>query len=343
MARSAATSANVWSWPAKRPLSPKSAPEEDRKINRTALQLCPLLPFLEKGLADRLEVVRWFELSQSQQSALLQGRADEVVAVVTSGHLGCPTSLMEALPSLGVIAINGVGFDKVDLEAARQRKVHVTTTPGTLTEDVADLAVGLIIALLRQIPASDAHVRASAWPTAERPLARKVSGRRFGILGLGQIGGAIAARLTAFGPVAYTARAPKQVAYDFHASAVALAGASDVLVVACSANETTRHMVDEAVLEALGPDGWLVNVSRGSVVHEAALIEALEAGRIAGAGLDVFEDEPFVPEALRASAKVVLTPHVASATEEARRTMAELVLNNLDAFLRGDRPPSAVV
>jgi len=250
---------------------------------------------------------------------------------------------MEALPSLRVIAINGVGYDKVDLEMARRRQVHVTITPGTLMEDVADLAVGLIIALLRQIPASDAHVRAGAWPTAERPLARRVSGRRFGVLGLGQIGGAIAARLAAFGPVAYTARSPKPVAYDFHADAAALARASDVLVVACSANEATRRMVDAAVLEALGPSGWLVNVSRGSVVDETALIEALEAGRIAGAALDVFEAEPLAPEALRTSARVVLTPHIASATVEARQAMAELVLANLDAFLRGERPPSAVV
>jgi lactate dehydrogenase-like 2-hydroxyacid dehydrogenase len=221
--------------------------------------------------------------------------------------------------------------------------VRVTTTPGTLTEDVADLAVGLIIALLRQIPAGDAHVRAGAWPSAERPLARKVSGRRFGILGLGQIGSAIAARLTAFGPVAYTSRSRKPVPYDFHADAAALAGASDVLVVACSANQTTRRLVNEAVFEALGPDGWLVNVSRGSVVDEAALIKALEAGRICGAALDVFETEPHVPEALRNSPRVVLTPHIASATVETRQAMAELVLRNLDAFLHGERPPSSVV
>jgi lactate dehydrogenase-like 2-hydroxyacid dehydrogenase len=302
-----------------------------------------LLPLLEKGLADRFEIIRWFDLNQAERNALLQSRADEIVAVATSGHIGCPSPLMEALPSLGVIAINGVGYDKVDIELARRRGVRVTTTPGTLTEDVADLAVGLIIALLRQIPASDAHVRAGAWPTAERPLARKVSGRRFGVLGLGQIGGAIATRLAAFGPVAYTSRAPKPVPYDFHADAVALARASDVLIVACSANETTRHMVDADVLRALGSGGWLVNVSRGSIVDEAALIEALEAGGIAGAGLDVFEAEPVVPEALRTSSKVVLTPHMASATIETRQAMAELVLANLDAFLRGEEPPSAVV
>ena len=241
------------------------------------------------------------------------------------------------------MAINGVGYDKVDLALARSRGVRVTTTPGTLTDDVADLAVGLIISLLRQIPAADAHVRSGAWPSGEQPLARKVTGRRFGILGLGHIGGAIATRLAAFGPVAYASRNRKPVPYEFHADPGVLAVASDVLVVACSANETTRHMVDAGVLDALGPDGWLVNVSRGSVVDEAALVQALETGRIAGAALDVFENEPQVPEALRASPKVVLTPHIASATIETRKAMADLVLANLDAVLRGEEPPTPVI
>ena len=297
---------------------------------------------MEAGLAERFEVVRWFELDDAGRAAWLAGHAAEVAAVVTGGHIGCPTPLMEALPALGIVAINGVGYDKVDLKVARRRGVWVTTTPGTLTEDVADLAVGLIIAMLRQIPAGDVHVRSGAWPSGERPLARKVSGRRFGILGLGQIGSAIAARLTAFGPVAYTSRQAKPAPYDFHADATQLARASDVLIVACSANQTTRHLVNAAVLEALGPDGWLVNVSRGSVVDEAALIRALETGAIAGAALDVFETEPHAPQALRNSPNTVLTPHIASATAETRRAMADLVLANLDAFLRGEPPPSAV-
>jgi lactate dehydrogenase-like 2-hydroxyacid dehydrogenase len=170
-----------------------------------------------------------------------------------------------------------------------------------------------------------------------------VTGRRFGILGLGHIGGAIAARLAAFGPVAYTSRTAKPAPYDFHPDAMALARASDVLVVASAANASTRHLVDASVLEALGPEGWLVNISRGSVVDEAALIAALDDGRIAGAALDVFEDEPNVPEALRASAKVVLTPHIASGTVETRAAMAALVLANLDAVLAGEEPPTPVV
>ncbi len=169
-----------------------------------------------------------------------------------------------------------------------------------------------------------------------------MTGRRFGILGLGAIGGAIARRLAAFGPVAYTSRQAKPVPYEFHADVGVLALASDVLIVACSANQSTRHLVDAGVLDALGPDGWLVNVSRGSVVDQAALIQALEAGRLAGAALDVFEAEPQVPEALRTSPKVVLTPHIASATVETRAAMAALVLENLDAVLGGREPPAAV-
>ena len=233
-----------------------------------------------------------------------------------------------------------MGVDKVDLPFARSRNVRVTTTPGVLTEDVADLAVGLIIGLLRGIPASDAYVRAGSWEQGDRPLARKVSGRRFGVVGLGHIGAAIAARLAAFGPVAYTGPQRKEVPYAFHADLLDLARASDVLVLACPANASTRHIVNAAVLAALGEEGYLVNVARGAVVDEGALVAALDAGRLAGAALDVFENEPHVPEALRSSSRVVLTPHMASATVETRIRMADVVLENLDAFRAGGLSPA---
>jgi lactate dehydrogenase-like 2-hydroxyacid dehydrogenase len=298
----------------------------------TVLQLCPFSGYLEAGLCERFEVVRWFELDAGAQTAWLRRHASSVRGVVTGGHIGCANALMEALPSLGIIAINGVGVDKVDRELALARGVRVTTTPGVLVEDVADLAVGLIIGLLRKIPASDAYVRAGNWVKGDMPLARKVSGRRFGILGLGQIGSAIAARLMAFGPVAYTDIERKTTACEYHANAVALASASDVLVVASSANSSTRHLIGADVLRALGPQGYLVNVARGSIVDEAALVTALQSGTIAGAALDVFEDEPHVPEALRSHPNVLLTPHIASATLETRTHMADVVLANLDAF-----------
>jgi len=310
----------------------------------TALQLCPFSPYFESGLAARCSVIRWFELDAAAQAQWLREHAPAVRAVITAGNVGCSTTLMTALPALGLIAINGVGVDKVDLNLARSRGVRVSTTPGTLTEDVADLAVGLVIGLLRGIADADRYLRAGDWAgKGDWPLARKVSGRRFGIVGLGSIGSAIAARLSPFGPVAYTGPHRKDAPYAFHADLLSLAGASDVLVLACPATAATRHLVDAVVIDALGPSGYLVNVARGSVVDEAALIVALEAGRIAGAALDVFENEPQVPAALRANPRTLLTPHMASATHETRVQMADLVLANLDALLAGGVLPTAVV
>lgn len=308
-----------------------------------ALQLCPFSDFLENELFNRFEIIRWFALSPAQQQAWLSEQAGSVRAVVTGGHIGCSNELIDQLPALGIIAINGVGFDKVDLSHARERGVGVTTTPDVLTEDVADLAVGLIISLLRRLPAADAHVRAGRWPGGDMPLARKVSGRRFGIVGLGRIGQAIASRVAPFGSVAYTDLAEKQTPYQFLGDIHALAKAVDVLIVASSANAATRHLIGTPVLDALGSNGYLINVARGSLVDEQALIDALAEGRIAGAALDVFEAEPNVPEALRANDNVVVSPHIASATQETRRRMAELVLENLDAFVVGKPLPSALV
>jgi lactate dehydrogenase-like 2-hydroxyacid dehydrogenase len=302
----------------------------------TVLQLCPFSTYLETGLNGRFTVVRWFDMNPAAQAVWRKEYGPIVRAVVTGGHIGCDSELMTALPNLGLIAINGVGVDKVDLQLARSRGVRVSTTPGVLTEDVADLAVGLVIGLLRGVAQADAYVRAGSWPAGDRPLGRKVSGRRFGILGLGQIGSAIASRLSAFGPVAYSEPTPKSVPYTYFAQPTALAAASDVLIIACPANAATHHLVNAEVLKGLGPQGYLVNVARGSIVDEAALLAALARGEVAGAALDVFENEPHVPEALRSSERVLLTPHVASATVETRNAMAEVVLHNLDALLAGD-------
>lgn len=298
------------------------------------LQLCRFSDYLEQGLRARFEVVRWFEFGAEARGAWLADHAARVRGVATGGHVGCPSELMQALPQLQVIAINGVGVDQVDLALAAQRGVRVGTTPGLLTDDVADLAVGLVIAMLREIPAADAHVRAGGWPQGDRPLARKVTGRHFGIVGLGQIGLATAARLAPFGPVSYTGPRRKEVPYAFHADLRGLARAVDVLVLTLPANPGTRHLVSREVLAALGPRGYLVNVARGAVVDEAALIDALRVGQIAGAALDVFEHEPQVPEALRVHPRVVLTPHMASATVETRQLMADTVLSHLEPLLR---------
>lgn len=304
-----------------------------------ALQLCPFSAYLEAALKERFEVIRWFGLNEAERSTWLQQRAATVRAVVTGGHVGCTNALMMALPSLGVIAINGVGVDKVDLPLARRRGVRVGTTPGALTDDVADLALGLIIGLLRAIPAADAYVRRGDWLEGDRPLGRKVTSRRFGVVGLGQIGSAVAARLAPFGPIAYTNPRPKDVSYAYHPDALSLARCSEVLILTCPATAATRHLADATVIEALGPQGFLINVARGSIVDEAALIAALCSGRLGGAALDVYEDEPNVPQALRQCPNVVLTPHMASATVETRIRMADLVLMHLDACMRGAPEP----
>jgi lactate dehydrogenase-like 2-hydroxyacid dehydrogenase len=215
----------------------------------------------------------------------------------------------------------------------------VTHTPDVLNDDVADLALGLMLSVARSLPQADAYVRAGRWPQGAMPLQRKMSGSRLGLVGMGRIGQAIAQRAQAFGmTIAYTARHPRsQLPYRYFSSAQALAAESDFLVVITPGGEGTRKLINAEVLRALGPQGFLINVARGSVVDEAALIEALEQGVIAGAALDVFENEPVVPERLRALANVVLTPHVGSATVATRRAMADLAFANLQAHF-GDTP-----
>jgi lactate dehydrogenase-like 2-hydroxyacid dehydrogenase len=303
----------------------------------------PMMPAIEQALDAAYTVHR---LSAApDRDRLIAEVADRVRAVVTGGGTGVKKAVVEALPNLGIVAINGVGTDAVDLEHARGRRVRVTNTPDVLTDDVADLAIGLMIAASRRMMVGDRFVRAGNWPKGKLPLARKVSGKRLGVLGLGRIGEAIAKRAEAFGmTIAYTNRKPREgVPYRFLASPVDLARESDILVVAASAGADARNMVGRTVLDALGPDGLLVNVARGSVVDEPELLAALTEGRIGGAGLDVFADEPNVPEGFYGLDNVVLQPHQASATVETRMAMGQLVLDNLEAFFAGRPLPTAVV
>ena len=245
---------------------------------------------------------------------------------------------MAQLPSLEMVSIMGVGYDGVDVATALTRSVVVTHTPNVLNDEVADLAIGLMLSVARRIPQADQYVRSGRWATeGAMPLARKVSGARLGIVGLGRIGQAIADRAAAFGmSIAYTARSAKPgLAYQFYASALALAAEVDFLVVITPGGAGTFHMINAEVLKALGSKGYLINVARGSVVDEAALVDALQKGVIAGAGLDVFEKEPHPLEALRKLDNVVLTPHMASATRETRQAMADLAVANLQAHFAG--------
>ncbi len=267
--------------------------------------------------------------------------APRIRAVAASGDSKVPADLIGQLPALQVISVMGVGYDGVDVSAAKARGVMVTHTPDVLNDDVADLALGLMLSAARQLPAADRFVRSGQWLQGNMPLARKMSGARVGIVGMGRIGQAIAHRAQSFGmSIAYTARSAKaDLPHRYLPSATALAEESDFLVVITPGGAGTRHLINAEVLAALGRSspagGILVNVARGSVVDEAALIDALERGVIAGAGLDVFEDEPRVPERLCALPQVVLTPHVGSATQGTRQAMADLAFANLQLHLAG--------
>lgn len=298
------------------------------------LQFCPLMPALEANLSAHYKVHRWFEITD--QDGFLDAHGGAIKAVVTGGHIGLPNALAERLPHLEIIAINGVGFDKIDLHLARERGYRVTNTPDVLTADVADTAVGLILAQARQITRADAHVRKGAWPQAEMGLGTRVSGRRYGIFGLGRIGKAIARRLEGFdGQISYTGRAKQDVSYSYYPNILELAQNCDVLVIAAAASAETRHIINSDVLAALGSNGVLINIARGSLVDEAALVKALQTGQLGGAGLDVFENEPTVPSELFDMTNVVLTPHIGSATHQTRKAMGDLVMENLAAYSAG--------
>ena len=270
--------------------------------------------------------------------------APRIRAIAASGESKVSAELIAQLPALEIISVMGVGYDGVDVAAAKARGVMVTHTPGVLNDDVADLAFALMLGWARQIATADRFVRAGAWPSGPLPLGRKVSGARLGIVGMGRIGQAIALRGAAFGmPIAYTARSAKPaLPHTYYASAVELAANSDFLVVITPGGAGTRKLIDAAVLKALGATGCVVNVARGSVIDETALIEALQAGTIAGAALDVFENEPHVPQALRDMTNVLLSPHIGSATAQTRRAMAELAFANLQAQLAGKPVLTAV-
>jgi hydroxypyruvate reductase len=269
--------------------------------------------------------------------AAFAAAAPAIRAIAASGESKVDADLIAQLPKLEIISVMGVGYDGIDVAAAQARGAVVTHTPNVLNDDVADLAIGLMLSAARQLPAADRYVRAGAWPNGPMPLARKMSGARLGLVGMGRIGQAIAHRAAAFGmSIAYTARnARPALPFKHVASATALAAESDYLVVITPGGAGTRKLINAEVLAALGTKGILVNVARGSVVDEAALIDALERGVIGGAGLDVFENEPNVPERLRALPHVVLAPHIGSATTQTRQAMADLAFGNLRAHFAG--------
>lgn len=305
------------------------------------LAVAKLPPFLLEPLRERFTV---HERVHETDPAAFSALAPRILGIAASGESKVSADLIARLPALQIVSVMGVGYDGVDVAAAKSHGAVVTHTPDVLNDDVADLAIALMIAVARRIPQADAHLRAGRWPDGPMPLARRMSGERLGLVGIGRIGQAIARRALAFGmPVAYTARnARPELPYTFAPSVRELAARSDFLVVITPGGAATRHLIDAEVLRALGPRGYLVNVARGSVVDEAALIEALQNGTIAGAALDVFENEPQVPQALRQLDNVVLTPHIGSATRQTRQAMADLARANLEAVLGGRAPLTPV-
>ena len=296
------------------------------------LQNGPLTPALEAALAAEFDVTHLS--NQADPQAFLATHGARFTGLSTSAPAGASAALLAALPGLRVISSHGVGLDKIDLEVAAQRNIAVGYTPDVLNDCVADLAMALLLDVARGASAADRFVRRGDWPQGKFQLGRKVTGQRLGILGLGRIGQVVARRASGFDmEVRYHNRRPNPaVPYAYEATLTALAEWADFLVVVSAGGPETRNLVNADVLRALGPKGFLVNVSRGTVVDEDALIQALEDGGIAGAGLDVYVDEPNVPERLLALDNVVLLPHLASATHETRQAMADLVLTNLDHF-----------
>ncbi len=271
------------------------------------------------------------------KEAFLDEAAPEARAIATRGELGASAALIDRCPRLEIVSCYGVGVDAIDLDRARARGVRVTNTPDVLTEDVADFAFALVLAHLRKVIEGDAHVRSGAWSAGALPLGASFRGKTLGVLGFGRIGRAIARRAEGFGvAIAYCDVAPAPgSAYAYHDGAVALAKASDILIAAVSGGEATRGIIGAAVFEALGPAGLFVNVSRGSVVDEPALIDALERKRIGAACLDVFWNEPNIDKRLLAFDNVLVQPHQSSGTVETRKAMGKLVRDNLEAHFAG--------
>jgi lactate dehydrogenase-like 2-hydroxyacid dehydrogenase len=298
------------------------------------LQKGAYMPALETALAQEFDVhALWKE---ADQKTFLAQHGGEFAGLATSARWGADAALIHALPNLKVISSFGVGYDTIDINAAAARGIPIGYTPDVLNDCVADTAFGLLLDAARGLSASQRFLRRGEWLRGNFALQTRVSGKRLGILGLGRIGRAIAKRAAGFDmDIRYHSRnRVADVDFVYEDSPASLARWADFFVIASAGGPQTRHLVSAEVLRELGPEGFLINIARGSVVDEAALVEALVNKTIAGAGLDVFEKEPQVPEALMTLDNVVLLPHVGSGTNETRQAMADLTLANLRSFFK---------
>jgi lactate dehydrogenase-like 2-hydroxyacid dehydrogenase len=299
---------------------------------RVVLQIGGFAPEIQAQLDAEFRCVDLASLEREP------GLADEVSAIVTRSNQDVPEDVVRRLPALEIIATCGVGYDLIPRKLAAERGIVVANTPDVLNAAVAELCIGSLLALLRRLPQADRYVREGRWTAAGFPLATSLAGKRVGIVGMGRIGKEIARRLETFGvALAYHGRTDQQLAWRYEADLAALARDSDILIVVAPGGAGTKHLIDARVLDALGPDGYLVNVARGSLVDEQALLAALEQGTIAGAALDVFDNEPDIDPRFLELDNVLLTPHLGSATHETRAAMAQLMLDNVRSWFRSGR------
>lgn len=307
------------------------------------LMTAPMMPIVIEALDKAFTLHRLWE--QADKEAFLEEVGPRIRGVATSTLFGrVDATLLDRLPNAEIVSSFGVGYDNVDAAEAARRSIVVTNTPGVLDDEVADLTLGLLLATLRKIPQADRYLRDGKWLQAPFPLSATLRDRKVGIVGLGRIGKAIARRLSGFDvSIAYHGRTRQEdVAYSYHPTVTGLAEACDVLIVITPGGASTRHLINAEVLKALGPNGVLINVARGTVVDEEALIEALKSGTILSAGLDVYEDEPRVPQELIDLEHVVLLPHIASASVHTRNAMGKLVADNLISWFDGKGPLTPV-
>jgi lactate dehydrogenase-like 2-hydroxyacid dehydrogenase len=299
---------------------------------RAVLQIGGFAPEVQAQLDAEFRCVGLDDLDREP------GLADQVSAIVTRSNHAVPADVVRRLPALEIIATCGVGYDLIPRALAAERGIVVANTPDVLNAAVAELCIGSLLALLRRLPQADRFVRAGSWKSGHFPLATSLAGKHVGIAGMGRIGKEIARKLEMFGvALAYHGRTDQRLAWRYEADLVALARDSDILIVVAPGGPETTHLVDARVLEALGPAGYLVNVARGSLVDETALLAALETGAIAGAALDVFDNEPDIDPRFCALDNVMLTPHLGSATHETRAAMAQLMLDNVRSWFRSGR------
>ncbi|KAL0319258.1 UNVERIFIED_CONTAM: Hydroxyphenylpyruvate reductase [Sesamum angustifolium] len=301
------------------------------------LLIRPLSAYIQQEISKRYTLFKFWQEPPHLRREFLRKHSNSIRAVVANGAQGPDAEMIDALPLLEIIASHSSGLDKIDLDKCRERGITVTYTPDALTDEVADMAILLTLATMRRICEADQYVRRSEWKNADFKLTTKFSGKAVGIIGLGRIGSAIAKRAEAFGcSIGYHSRSQKPNSrYKYYPSIVDLALDSQILIIACALTHETRHIVNREVIDALGKNGVVVNIARGSHIDEAELVSALAEGRLGGAGLDVLENEPEAPTQLLGLDNVVLSPHVAASTVETRKVMADLVVQALDGHFSG--------